>query len=129
MSNKIILKHYRGLMWGAGFGLIVSLLSFLQVIDILNGMFLFCVSIPFSVWVYLHSLKFSISDFFSSILFILLLSGYFALLGQLIFSLSPKVKVIKYWILFVVLILNILAYQHSVNILNGLGEGIRKLFG
>lgn len=129
MSNKVVMKHYLGVVFGLTVGLTLIILSFLKVIDLLEGIYLFFISIPFVVWVKLHGLTFLKNDFFSMVVFILLTLVYSSLIGQLIFLLRVKPRAVKYWIFMLLLIVfSVIAYQHSAVVLNSLEEGIGKIF-
>lgn len=127
MSIKLIMK-YRYFILGSIFGLLILMLALLKVANV-EGMYLFFVSIPFFVWVKLHSFPILKNDIFSVMVLIFLIISYFGLLVQFIYIFKSNSKTFRYWFFFMLLVgLNIIAYHYSVNILNSFEEGIRKIF-
>ena len=126
--KKIIGCFNRGFVLGFMAGLLIISLSISGLINVSEGMGLFWISIPFFIWSQLHRLVFLGGDFLSSILFGLITLVYFGVLGQLIFLLKLKPKVIAYWISLVLLaILNVAAYRYSINVFYSLEQAIKNL--
>lgn len=130
MSVKEFVRAYKGILLGIVAGLLISLLSFFGIINILEGVFLFIVSIPISIWIQFHKLVFLKNDLISVALFTLTVLAFFGLWGQLVFILRSKPKVIKYWFFITLLIiLNVVSYWYSKNFLDSFAQAIQDIIG
>lgn len=114
MSNKIKITVYKGLIAGFVMGLILIILSFLNKLDILTGVYLFIVSIPLVICGYILSSGLLTNDSISSALFAVLVLGYLGIMGQIIFLLRLNPRVFKYWaLLMLILFINIITYKYA----------------
>ena len=128
MAKIEFIKNHKGMILGLMGGCLLVFLSISNVIDARRKVLTILFSVPFLIWDKVARLT-NLNDVSLYFLYSIIIIIYCGFLGELISRFKKGRKVLRYWlIIFVLVALNIYAYQYSIHWEESLLQGISEAF-